>query len=221
MMEEGVQVIEREDGPRQSVQEIVEEIDRMIGDGRLSPGQRLVESDMTEEMGVSRHLVREAIRILAGDGVVELIPNKSPRVRRMSRTQLAQRQKVLTTLNCAAIEELLERPDGRTVLDAIGAVVAELETARERKHISRILSLWSEIQDLIIGSSRNDYLRELVRKTRCGNHKLQLLVSMREDTILTASCGCRPLLDAMYDGDIANVRRRASEQLQIILADLE
>jgi len=52
--------------------------------GELSPGQRLVEGDLAEAYGVSRASVRAALIDLAGEGLVERIPNRGARVRVVS-----------------------------------------------------------------------------------------------------------------------------------------
>jgi DNA-binding GntR family transcriptional regulator len=55
--------------------------------GRLAPGQRLVTRDVTEEIGIGRSSVREAFRLMAAEGLVDLVPNKGATVRRLSRNQ--------------------------------------------------------------------------------------------------------------------------------------
>lgn len=51
--------------------------------GRMVPGQRLVETDLAHRFEVGRNAVREAIQHLAGRGVVDLSPNRSPAIRRL------------------------------------------------------------------------------------------------------------------------------------------
>jgi DNA-binding GntR family transcriptional regulator len=51
--------------------------------GRMVPGQRLVETDLAQRFEVGRNAVREAIQHLAGRGVVDLSPNRSPAIRRL------------------------------------------------------------------------------------------------------------------------------------------
>jgi len=53
-------------------------------EGDLSPGQRLVESELAEAYGVSRASVRAALIALAADGLVERVPNRGARVRVVS-----------------------------------------------------------------------------------------------------------------------------------------
>jgi DNA-binding GntR family transcriptional regulator len=55
---------------------------------RYAAGQRLIAADLAEEYGVSRAPVREALHLLAGEGVVELTPNRGARIRRLSADQL-------------------------------------------------------------------------------------------------------------------------------------
>ena len=55
--------------------------------GRMVPGQRLVETDLAQRFEVGRNAVREAIQHLAGRGVVDLSPNRSPAIRRLDPTE--------------------------------------------------------------------------------------------------------------------------------------
>jgi DNA-binding GntR family transcriptional regulator len=52
--------------------------------GRYAQGQRLIAADLAEEFNVSRAPVREALHMLAGEGVVELVANRGARIRRLS-----------------------------------------------------------------------------------------------------------------------------------------
>ena len=54
---------------------LVRDIREMVLDGTLAPGQRVPERFLTEQFGVSRTPLREAIRALASEGTLELLPN--------------------------------------------------------------------------------------------------------------------------------------------------
>lgn len=51
--------------------------DAIIG-GYFPPGQRLIERDLCEQLGVSRTIVREVLRHLESEGLVDTLPNKGP-----------------------------------------------------------------------------------------------------------------------------------------------
>ncbi|MGH6763657.1 MAG: GntR family transcriptional regulator [Phyllobacterium sp.] len=70
---------------RQSLHgEIVSRLRDMIIEGDLQPGERIYENQIGEELGVSRTPLREALKFLASEGLVELVPNRGAVVKRFS-----------------------------------------------------------------------------------------------------------------------------------------
>jgi DNA-binding GntR family transcriptional regulator len=74
--------IERSAAPLR--QNVVDALRTAIVEGRLAPGARLTERELIEMTGVSRTVIREALRQLESEGVVETIPNKGPIVRMLT-----------------------------------------------------------------------------------------------------------------------------------------
>lgn len=68
-------------GPRDRV---IRDVVRGLYEGRFEPGQRLVEAQLTEDYGVSRGPVREALNRLAAMGVVDLMPQRGAQIRVLS-----------------------------------------------------------------------------------------------------------------------------------------
>jgi len=60
-------------------QQVLDSLRQAIIDGRLAPGARLTERELTEMLGVSRTVVREALRSLEAEGLVHVIPKRCPR----------------------------------------------------------------------------------------------------------------------------------------------
>jgi len=67
--------------------QVLDGLRQAIIEGRLAPGVRLTERDLTEMMGVSRTVVREALRQLESEGLVAIIPHKGPVVRELTRAE--------------------------------------------------------------------------------------------------------------------------------------
>lgn len=65
-------------------QQVVDHLRQAIIEGRLAPGARLTERELTEMMRVSRTVVREALRQLESEGLIAIIPNKGPVVRALT-----------------------------------------------------------------------------------------------------------------------------------------
>jgi DNA-binding GntR family transcriptional regulator len=75
-----------------------------IQTGELAPGQRLIEADLTKDYGVSRGPLREALRRLASEGVVDFVPNRGAMVKRFSRKEIVDLFKIRQALEGLAAE---------------------------------------------------------------------------------------------------------------------
>jgi DNA-binding GntR family transcriptional regulator len=96
-----------------------------ILDGDPAPGTRLVERELVEAHGVARHTLRAALRALAADGLVEIVPNRGARVARIDPEQLAGLFELRTALEVEACRLALARdPAGLT--RALKAAAADL-----------------------------------------------------------------------------------------------
>lgn len=89
----------------------MEHVRNGITQGRFSPGQKLVEIDLCTALGLKRGPMREGLRILAGQGVLELIPNRGVRVRRLDRKDLADMVQTLVGLIAGALFQALRKND--------------------------------------------------------------------------------------------------------------
>lgn len=82
MTEEKIHKIQRLAAPLRA--QVLDGLRGAIIDGRLAPGARLIERELTEMMGVSRTVIREALRQLETEGLIANLPNKGPVVRALS-----------------------------------------------------------------------------------------------------------------------------------------
>jgi len=70
--------------PREKVLQVLR---TEIIEGRLAPGQRITERELTDLLGVSRTVLREGLRQLEAEGLISLIPNKGPIVRDLTEAE--------------------------------------------------------------------------------------------------------------------------------------
>ncbi|QTH20172.1 GntR family transcriptional regulator [Rhizorhabdus wittichii] len=111
---------------------VVDSIVDGVMKGRYAPGQRLIAADLAEEYQVSRAPVREALHVLAGEGVVELIANRGARIRRLSVKELVdflEFTEAILVLGVRLVTARMNEPDCRAV---IAAAQLELEGSRDR-----------------------------------------------------------------------------------------
>lgn len=117
------------ENPPQTLREIV--LERMRGailSGRFKSGERLVERTLCDQLGVSRSVVREAIRYLEAEGLVEIMVNKGPMVARMDWAQAAQIYDIRMLLEQSAASACAALADD-AVKAALRRALADLEAA--------------------------------------------------------------------------------------------
>lgn len=201
---------------------VVDWIVEQIRSRRLVAGQRLVESALAKEFGVGTVPVREALRTLAGDGVVEITPNRGARIRVMSAKQIADMLKAMMGLFFVALDEL-ENDPGRVkrIIPDLQEVCAKLEKLNNKEDKFEILESMQEYMFIIIQASENSYIMDRVRKFHLDYYNQQVLrfVSIRH--IRENGLDHFKLTQALESLDFKRARRllRASRDRAIL--DLE
>jgi DNA-binding GntR family transcriptional regulator len=94
-----------------TVAHIVERLREDILGQRLAPGARLVESELTLRFDVSRGPVREALRRLAAEGLIEHLPHRGALVRRLSRAEMRELFQIRVELEALAARLAAETDD--------------------------------------------------------------------------------------------------------------
>ena len=102
--------------------QIANQLRRDILRGVLRPGMSIKERDNADKMGVSRTPLREAIRILATEGLVELRPARSPIVSMPSVKQISDEIEVLLAVEKLSGELACDRAT-EDEIDALAAIV--------------------------------------------------------------------------------------------------
>jgi DNA-binding GntR family transcriptional regulator len=89
-------------------QKVLSSLRNAITDGHFKPGDRLIERELCELTGVSRTLIREALRQLETEGLITTIPNKGPVVAKISRKEARDIYKVRGLLEAMIGQTLAE-----------------------------------------------------------------------------------------------------------------
>jgi DNA-binding GntR family transcriptional regulator len=131
----------------------------MVGD--LRPGQKLIEADLQEELGVSRASLREALRVLERERLVELVPNRGPSVARLREKEIADIHEVWALLTGEAVFDFTRVA---TVQDVrrLQATVAQLKQVLHAKDPLRQLNVTNSFFGYIYTRCKNEVLVDVV-----------------------------------------------------------
>ncbi|MEU7014051.1 GntR family transcriptional regulator [Streptomyces sp. NPDC046385] len=130
--------------------------DRIIT-GRLKPGDRLVEREVAEDFGVSRVPVREAIRILIGEGFLRTASQRRIVVREMTRQDVDNLFDMREALEVLAVRRAAERRT-LTELDALARLLARARAATDSGGPEDLSRANAAFHAEIVRMSRNDLL---------------------------------------------------------------
>src|ERR1700721_4109358 len=93
----------------------VTELRQAILSGRLKPGERLVEGRLADELGVSRNPVREAIRVLASEGLIEVTARRGAAVATMTEQEARETIELRALLEGQNARLPARRPDQQII----------------------------------------------------------------------------------------------------------
>ena len=166
------------------VDRVVDEIQKLIVNGQLEPGMKLPsERELVEELGVSRTVVREAVRILMTKGLLEPKPGVGTLVRHVTRDQISEPLNLLVQIRDGGVSfEHLHQ--ARSILEVEIAGLAALQaTEADIATLKQIMVEMEANQSNmdIFAASDADFHQALAGATH--NPLLDLLVGVIRDLL--------------------------------------
>lgn len=175
-------------------------IRRSILSGELEPGDRIVESEVAREHGVSQAPVREAVKRLVHEGLVTHVPRRGSYITKISEEEAEQARQVRTVLEELAARHAAGRVDG----EALAAMEQDVEAMRRAAADGDIV----RFRECDI-----DFHRKVCEAS--GNGFLVRLWGVMEPSLRAL----RAVSDPMYSGDRAAMAERHAHLLDILCAD--
>jgi DNA-binding GntR family transcriptional regulator len=123
-----------------ATEQTVTRLRRFILEGDLEPGARIQEVELAAQLGVSRTPVREALRTLSSQGLVELLPNRGARVARWSVKDLDEIYELRVMLESHAAQRAATRMSP-TDADALTELCEQMEARAQRGSKADLLEL--------------------------------------------------------------------------------
>jgi len=149
-------------GTSSSVERVLEHLLDGIRKGQYVPGQRLVAGEVASELKVSRAPVREALHVLAGEGVVELLQNQGARIVRLTAMDLVHGMLMLKAVGALGVEyacAAMAIPANRNLVRAKAReVFAAGESRQPYVWFTQLIALHQLFNEL----SENPYLNQQV-----------------------------------------------------------
>jgi len=146
-------------------QRVADELRRSILTNRRKPGERLIEDRLSEELGVSRIPVREALRLLASEGLVEVLPRRGASVAHFSPDVARDLVEVRATLE-GLNARLAARHHEPQIIEELRHVLTEGNKAAKSRNVEDLVRLNGEFHDKLGQAGRNSILGDIMRTLR-------------------------------------------------------
>ena len=155
--------------------------------GELQPGERLMETQLGEKLGVSRTPIREAIRKLELEGLVVMVPRKGAQVAQFTEKDIQDVLEVRAALEALAARLACSRMDDRSFLK-LQLAIAEYSYAAKNKDLETMIEKDVEFHDIICSATQNDKLIQLFNnlKEQVNRYRITYLKNVEDSETVVA-----------------------------------
>ncbi len=140
---------------------VVKAIRDAIIEGRLRPGEKVPEGDLARQLTVSRTPIREAIRVLESQGLVEVTPKRGTYITMPDTADAEDGLSVRAALEILAVEQAIERStetDWNNLFAELEKILSEMAEAVQEKDTIRAVERDIEFHAAVMRASKNRHL---------------------------------------------------------------
>lgn len=186
-------------------EEVYNTLLKWIMEGVLRPGEKILDKDLAERLGVSRTPVREALRRLEDKELVESAANRWTRVARISLAEPEQFYPIIWTLEELAVSlsiELLEEEDFHQ-METINRSILKATRSNDPVKAS-----WADVEfhQVYIDKSGNDYLISILRDLKVKFRRIEVCYFSGEDFSDESFLEHNKILEALKKRDLTQTR---------------
>ena len=188
---------------RKSVEKAAEIIRGLIQAGHLLPGSRIRQEELVKLCGVSRTPIRDALRILEKEGLVELRANNGAYVNSWQEDELELIFELRADLESIAARRAAQRISAGQLAE-LERLAGEMEHLAEEDHIlheQRIRAKNREFHRVILAASGSRQLSTMILLVLEAPHSLRNLRKYRKEDIQRSMTYHRELLEALRSGN--------------------
>lgn len=195
-------------------QRVYDHLRREILEGRLEPGSELAEVALSEQLGVSRGPIREAIGRLASEGLVEVRPRRGAVVRPVSKEEFLELYEVREALEVMAAKLAVPRLTGEQ-FEELSAFNKAMEGYAKRGEVTSFFDANLAFHERLFEACGNKKLQELYRQLlgQLGRYRIRSL-NLRGNMQRSVSEHAK-ILRAAKRGDAEQAAQLMSEHIRV------
>ena len=200
-------------------EEAADRLRELIEQGRLAPGARLNERLLTAQLGVSRTPLREAFKVLATEGLVELLPNRGAVVTQLDPGRLSEALAVMGALEALA-GELACANATDAQLNEIRALHYEMLAHHARGDLAGYFKFNQAIHLKLVKYSGNATLHTIYRQLNGNVRRARYMANLSKERWDAAVREHDEILAALAARDVKRIKTLLSDHLAHKLASV-
>lgn len=167
---------------------------------KVQPGQRLVERELVEQLGVSRPTVREVLRQLAAEGLVTVVPQKGAVVTALSADDAADIYEMRASLEALAVQRFVQRATPEQVAE-LRAAVTEIARTAESVEPTDQLHAKDRFYEVLFRGSASEPLQQTLAGLQARVRLLRATSLSEPGRAEQAAAELAAVVDAVEAGD--------------------
>lgn len=192
---------------------VFENLRSTILEGKLKSGQRLMEVQLAEQLGVSRTPVREAIRKLELEGLVVMLPRKGAYVANISVKDLMDVLEIRASLEGLGASLAAERRNDEDIKN-LEELEVEFEEAVRTQNIDMLLKKDIEFHECIFKAANNKKLEKMINTLWEQVQRFRITYVSDSNASLSLIDEHQSILNAIKEGNIADAKKFAIEHIE-------
>jgi DNA-binding GntR family transcriptional regulator len=200
-------------------EEAVNRLRELIVQGQLAPGARLNERLLCQQLGISRTPLREAIKLLASEGLVALLPHRGAQVAPIEPGRLAETLEVMGALEALAGELACQHASAERIAEIRG-LHEEMLAMHARVDLAGYFRYNQAIHLKIVEASGNATLGNMYRQLNANVLRARYMANLSRERWDEAVREHEQILAALTARDVARLRRLLKDHLVHKLASV-
>jgi DNA-binding GntR family transcriptional regulator len=192
--------------------EVVQGLRTMLVEGRIPPGAKLNERELCALLSVSRTPLREAIKRMAAEGLVDLLPNRGAVAVKLSEADIIHAFEVLAELEGISGELAAQRITAAEIAE-IKALHYEMLASFARKDLHEYYRLNAQIHAAINRATKNPVLEKIYRETNARVQSMRFRSNQNGAKWKQAVSEHEQILAALEQRDAVGLRALLVEHL--------
>jgi DNA-binding GntR family transcriptional regulator len=209
-MEDAMDLFDQKKENKSLATMIFDKIREDIINSKYQNGEKIVEAKLAEELGVSRTPVREALKQLELDGLVESMPNRGVVVKGVTKQDIEDIYAIRYAIEAIAVKWSIERMD-ESDLEKLKEIYELMEFYSFKKDVEKVFELNTKFHETIYNSTKSRYLEHVLRDFQLFIKSTRSKSLHCEGRVQTALEEHKRILDAIQEKDVD----KAVESIQI------